>query len=89
MSGYPRPLPFLLRHMQLAPNGAHIENFDHMNACAARPAFFMVDRFTQTLDQVFAELVQKIASMPLRRITLSSTSAGPVGRLAPRSSCET
>src|SRR5216684_625624 len=65
---------------------AHIGNFDHMNACAARPALCMVDRFTQTLDQVFAELVQKIASMPLRRITLSSTSAGPVGRLAPRSS---
>jgi hypothetical protein len=57
-----------------------------MNACAARPALRMVDRFTQTLNQVFAELVQKIASMPLRRMTLSSTSAGPVGRLAPRSS---
>jgi hypothetical protein len=31
----------------------------------------------------------KIASMPLRRMTLSSTSAGPVARFAPRSSCET
>jgi hypothetical protein len=31
----------------------------------------------------------KIASIPLRRITLSSAKAGPVGRLAPRSSCET
>ena len=31
----------------------------------------------------------KIASMPLRRITLSSTSAGPVGRFAPRSNCDT
>jgi hypothetical protein len=32
---------------------------------------------------------QRIASMPLRRITSSKTSAGPVGRLTPRSSCET
>ena len=32
---------------------------------------------------------QMIASMPLRRITSSSASAGPVGRFAPRSSCET
>ena len=31
----------------------------------------------------------KIASMPLRRITLSSTNAGPVGLFAPRSSWDT
>jgi hypothetical protein len=31
----------------------------------------------------------RIASMPLRRMTLSNTSAGPLGRLAPRSNCDT
>ena len=31
----------------------------------------------------------KIASIPLRRMTLSSASAAPVGLLAPRSNCET
>ena len=31
----------------------------------------------------------KIASMPLRLMTSSRTSAGPVGRFAPRSSCDT
>ena len=33
--------------------------------------------------------LHKIASMPLRRMTLSSTRAAPVGRFAPRSSWET
>ena len=32
---------------------------------------------------------QRIASMPLRRMTSSNTSAGPLGRFAPRSSWET
>jgi len=43
--------------MQLAPDVAHIGHLDHMNASAARPALCMVSRFTQTLNQVFAELV--------------------------------
>jgi hypothetical protein len=38
--------------MQLAPNGAHVRHFDHMNACAVRPALRMISRFTQTLNQV-------------------------------------
>ena len=33
--------------------------------------------------------VQRMASMPLRRTTLRSASAGPLARFAPRSSCET
>jgi len=56
--------PLLPRQMQLAPDRAHVEYFDHMNACAAPPALRMVDCFTQTLNQISAELVQKIASMP-------------------------
>jgi hypothetical protein len=48
---------FLSGQIQVAPDGAHIGHFDHMNACAARPALRMVGRFTQTLNQIFAELV--------------------------------
>jgi hypothetical protein len=42
----------------------------------------------QEVDEVIWD-PYKIAAMPLRRMTLSKTSAGPLGRFAPRSSCET
>ena len=35
------------------------------------------------------QAVYRMASIPLRRMTSSNTRAGPVGRLAPRSSFET
>jgi len=56
-------------------------------SCRSRGRF--VSGELEKAPRAFRSAIYKIASMPLRRMTSRSTSAGPLACLAPRSSCET